>query len=209
MSVTSVPCYITTYVTDSTTVTDTIYSTETITETQTKEGIVYIIQYEPKPILRTTNIKSVIQVTIDVQSAWIESGTETPPASTMKTEWKSMGGGSGECETCGKGGSQPQQGQGQGQPQGQPKGGPAWTHVSAGTSGNPQGDSGNDGWAGAAGAGQVGVGSGGTTWGNGNGQGTWESAASPSKNANPRLGFMCLGLAVGVIFLGEIVHQLR
>lgn len=40
MSVTSVPCYTTVYVTNEKTTTETIYSTETVTKTETREGTV-------------------------------------------------------------------------------------------------------------------------------------------------------------------------
>jgi hypothetical protein len=209
LSVTSVPCYITTYVTDSTTITDTIYSTDTVTETMTKEGTVYVVQYEPRPILKTTKVPTVIQVTVDMDSAWLESGTGAPAYSTIREDVKTMGG-SHDCPTCGKGGAQPQP---QPPPQGQQQGGPAWTHAAAGAASGTAKPQNGDGWAAAAGGGQT-NGNTGTTWGDGGTQDTtarprWASAAPSSTSADPRLGLVCVGLALGVAILGEMLHQLR
>ncbi|WVW79067.1 hypothetical protein I302_101030 [Kwoniella bestiolae CBS 10118] len=76
MSTTSVPCYITTYITNSETITETIYSTEIITSTMIKEGTVFIIQYSPTPVLMSTPITSVMQITNTWWSYWLTSSGE-------------------------------------------------------------------------------------------------------------------------------------
>ena len=73
LSTTSVPCYITTYVTDSTTTTETIYSTETVTSTVTEKGTVYIIKYSPTPVIKSTVYESVIQITQTQTAMWVET----------------------------------------------------------------------------------------------------------------------------------------
>lgn len=73
LSTTSVPCYITTYITDSTTTTETIYSTETITSTVTEQNTVWIIKYSPTPVVKSTVFESVIQITQTQTSMWIET----------------------------------------------------------------------------------------------------------------------------------------
>ncbi|WWD06481.1 hypothetical protein V865_004571 [Kwoniella europaea PYCC6329] len=77
LSTTSVPCYITTYITNSETVTETIYSAEIITSTMTKEGTVFIIQYSPTPVLMSTPITSVMEITNTWWSYWLTSSGDT------------------------------------------------------------------------------------------------------------------------------------
>lgn len=116
LSTTSVPCYITTYVTDSTTTTETIYSTETVTSTVTEKGTVYIIKYSPTPVIKSTVYESVIQITQTQTAMWVETEgayseeTVTGDTSTIaggtgggydnggegdKGGWKDAGGGNG------------------------------------------------------------------------------------------------------------------
>jgi hypothetical protein len=116
LSTTSVPCYITTYVTESTTTTETIYSTETITSTVTEKGTVYIIKYSPTPVIKSTVYENVIQITQTQTAMWVETEgayyeeTVTGDTSTIdggtgggydhggegdKGGWKDAGGGSG------------------------------------------------------------------------------------------------------------------
>ncbi|OCF60290.1 hypothetical protein L486_02970 [Kwoniella mangroviensis CBS 10435] len=77
LSTTSVPCYITTYITNSETVTETIYSTEIITSTMTKDGTVFIIQYSPTPVLMSTPITSVMEITNTWWSYWLTSSGDS------------------------------------------------------------------------------------------------------------------------------------
>ena len=116
LSTTSVPCYITTYVTESTTTTETIYSTETVTSTVTEEGTVYIIKYSPTPVIKSTVYENVIQITQTQTAMWVETegaySEETVTGDTKtvdggtgggydnggddgKGEWKDAGGGDG------------------------------------------------------------------------------------------------------------------
>jgi len=94
LSTTSVPCYITTYVTDSTTTTETIYSTETVTSTVTEEGTVYIIKYSPTPVVKSTVYESVLQITQTMTAMWVE--TEGSYSEETKTgDIKTVDGGTG------------------------------------------------------------------------------------------------------------------
>jgi hypothetical protein len=94
LSTTSVPCYITTYVTDSTTTTETIYSTETVTSTITEEGTVYIIKYSPTPVVKSTVYESVLQITQTMTAMWVE--TEGAYSEETKTgDTKTVDGGTG------------------------------------------------------------------------------------------------------------------
>jgi hypothetical protein len=116
LSTTSVPCYITTYVTESTTTTETIYSTETVTSTVTEKGTVYIIKYSPTPVIKSTVYESVIQITQTQTAMWVETegaySEETVTGDTKTVDggtgggydkggegdnggWKDAGGGSG------------------------------------------------------------------------------------------------------------------
>lgn len=73
VSTTSVPCYITTYVTDSKTTTATVYSTDVITSTVTEAGTVTVIEYQPTPILKSSVYTSVIAFTQTATSWWTEN----------------------------------------------------------------------------------------------------------------------------------------
>ncbi|WVQ93364.1 hypothetical protein IAU59_000432 [Kwoniella sp. CBS 9459] len=102
LSTTSVPCYITTYITNSETVTETVYSTETITSTVTKEGTVFIIQYSPTPMLKSTPVTSVteIQVTNTWWSYWMT--TEGSAYQVTSKGGEQTYGGNDECDDCHK-----------------------------------------------------------------------------------------------------------
>jgi hypothetical protein len=94
VSTTSVPCYITTFVTNSVTTTSTVYSTDTITSTVTEKGTVYVIKYSPTPVLRSTVLQSVVQITQTYTSMWLEStGSAYEETKTGATE--TVGGGVG------------------------------------------------------------------------------------------------------------------
>lgn len=98
MSTTSVPCYITTYITNSETITSTIYSTETITSTITEENTIYIIKYSPTPVVRSEVYESVIQVTMTGTRMWVETqgeGWEETKTGDVKTVDGSSGSGGG------------------------------------------------------------------------------------------------------------------
>lgn len=92
LSTTSVPCYITTYVTDSTTITTTVYSTDIITSTVTEKGTVTVIKYQPTPVLKTTVFESVIQITQTATSVWLES-EGSAFESTITGDTQTIGGG--------------------------------------------------------------------------------------------------------------------
>ncbi|WVF65718.1 hypothetical protein IAT40_000449 [Kwoniella sp. CBS 6097] len=102
LSTTSVPCYITTYVTESQTITETIYSTETITSTVTKEGTVFIIQYSPTPVLMSVPVTSVteIQITNTWWSYWMT--TEGSAYQVTSKGGEQTYGGNDGCDDCHK-----------------------------------------------------------------------------------------------------------
>ncbi|CAD6583554.1 MAG: hypothetical protein TREMPRED_003592 [Tremellales sp. Tagirdzhanova-0007] len=76
LSTTSVPCYTTSYVTDSTTTTSTEYSTEIITSTVSEEGTVYIYHISPTPVIMSSVYQSILQVTGSDTTYWTDaSGT--------------------------------------------------------------------------------------------------------------------------------------
>ena len=94
LSTTSVPCYITTYVTESTTTTETIYSTETITSTVTEKGTVYIIKYSPTPVIKSTVYENVIQITQTQTAMWVET-EGSYYEETVTGDTSTIGGGTG------------------------------------------------------------------------------------------------------------------
>ncbi|WWC64191.1 uncharacterized protein I303_106799 [Kwoniella dejecticola CBS 10117] len=98
---TSVPCYITTYITDSQTITETVYSTEIITSTLTKEGTVFIIRYSPTPVLMSTAITSVMEITNTIWSYWLTSSGETWESTSSGGETIYGGGSSAHTEDNG------------------------------------------------------------------------------------------------------------
>ncbi|WRT68886.1 uncharacterized protein IL334_005868 [Kwoniella shivajii] len=102
LSTTSVPCYITTYITNSETRTETIYSTEIITSTITKEGTVFIIQYSPTPVLMSTPITSVMEITNTWWSYWLTSSGSGYQVTSKGQDSTIYGGGS---NTVTKGGN--------------------------------------------------------------------------------------------------------
>lgn len=96
ISTTSVPCYITTYVTDSTTVVSTVYSTAVQTSTVTEKNTVYIIKYVPTPVLRSTVLQTVVEITQTYTSMWLEttgSAYEVTTTGGMETVGGGTGGG--------------------------------------------------------------------------------------------------------------------
>jgi hypothetical protein len=103
LSTTSVPCYITTYVTESTTTTETIYSTETITSTVTEKGTVYIIKYSPTPVIKSTVYENVIQITQTQTAMWVETEGEYYEE-TVTGDTSTVDGGTGGGYDKGKGG---------------------------------------------------------------------------------------------------------
>ncbi|ORY29153.1 hypothetical protein BCR39DRAFT_179195 [Naematelia encephala] len=129
LSVTSVPCYTTEFVTNSQTITSTIYSTDTITSTVTEEGTVYIIQYAPTPILMSSVYESTIALVETLTSFWTgQSGSAYETTYTSGFATISGNGGQG-----GSGGSP-------NTPEPAPVATPtttstadAWTHESAGS----------------------------------------------------------------------------
>lgn len=167
-----------------------------------------------------TVVPKVIQVTVDMPSYWLES-SGVAGYSTVKEEWSTKAA-DGGCPTCGKPQPQPQP------VQGGPGAAPAWVYASASPGGSRSGSvpaaagvgqaQGGDGWAVAAGGNgqQGGVGA---TWGDGGqpgqgqvqgqGRATWYSAASPRRSADAYLGFVCVGMALGVVVCGELLHFLR
>ena len=166
LSVTSVPCYITTYVTDSTTTTSTVYSTDTVTSTVTKEGTVSIIKYQPTPIIKSSEYTSVIEITQTGTTMWTEDQgsayEETITGDTRTIDGTVAGGGeyknthtvkgdyNTNTNTDGKGG-------------GDGAAASAWTHataqndkagattIAAGNAANVGAGTAADGWAGAVG----------------------------------------------------------
>lgn len=106
LSTTSVPCYITTITTSSTTLTSTIYSTETITSTETSKGTVYIIEYSPTPVVYSTPVESVLQLTVSWMSYWVESegsyGSYTSQGAMTGGGNGGSDGGCGACEAASK-----------------------------------------------------------------------------------------------------------
>lgn len=96
ISTTSVPCYVTTYVTESTTTTETIYSTETVTSTVTEQGTVYIIKYSPTPVIKSTTYESILQITQTMTAMWTETegaySEETVTGSTNTIDGGTGGG---------------------------------------------------------------------------------------------------------------------
>ncbi|WVO15174.1 hypothetical protein L204_102819 [Cryptococcus depauperatus] len=189
VSITSVPCYITTITTSSTTLISTIYSTETITSTQTKEGTVYIIQYSPTPVVKSTTVKSVLQITQTLTSYWVESqgsyGSSTSKGGESTYSGKQGGGNCEECQkSLGGGGG---------------NGGDAWTHVS------------NNNNVAGIGAGSTvpapvaGNGRGGTFGVNGNGNGNvngdgWVSWNAAERRQKFRVQWL-ISLEVGVVYV--------
>ena len=83
LSTTSVPCYTTFFVTDSTTITSTVYSPETITSTVSEEGTVYIYHFSPTPVIMSSVYQSILQVTETDTTYWTDtSGTAYDSTST-------------------------------------------------------------------------------------------------------------------------------
>ena len=82
LSTTSVPCYITTYVTNEQTTTSTVYSTETLTSTVTEQGTVTIIHYSPTPLLMSSTYESTLEITQTYTSYW-QSVTGTDSETTI------------------------------------------------------------------------------------------------------------------------------
>lgn len=87
--------------TNSVTTTSTVYSTDTVTSTVTEKGTVYVIKYSPTPVLRSTVVESVIQLTQTYTSMWLEStGSAYEETSTGSTETIGGGVGGGGCKNC-------------------------------------------------------------------------------------------------------------
>ncbi|WVR09193.1 hypothetical protein IAU60_006255 [Kwoniella sp. DSM 27419] len=156
LSTTSVPCYITTFVTDSKTVTQTVYSTEIITSTMTKEGTVFIIQYSPTPVLMSTPVTSVMEITNTWWSYWMATEGSAYQV-TSKGPEQTLGG--GVCDTCNLG-SGWSSGSGSGSGAAPPANGgqgAAWTHLGANAAQRSFSGAGSGGgWVGAT----IGTGSG-------------------------------------------------
>ncbi|RXK37141.1 hypothetical protein M231_05592 [Tremella mesenterica] len=129
--VTSIPC--TVYVTDSTTITS--YSTQTVsmTETVTQEGTVYVVHYQPTPLIMSTTYETVIPITETLTSMWVTS-TGIAYDSTYTGTMTTVGGGSGSCNTCGSTNNSGSgwSGNGNGNGSGDQGSGNAWTHLSDG-----------------------------------------------------------------------------
>ena len=101
VSTTSVPCYITTYLTDSTTTTSTVYSTDIITSTITEKGTVTVVQYQPTPVLMSSTYESVEEITHTSTTFWTET-EGSAHAETQTGSVETIGGGTagGEVEGC-------------------------------------------------------------------------------------------------------------
>ncbi|KAL7421434.1 hypothetical protein Q5752_004320 [Cryptotrichosporon argae] len=79
-SITTVPCYVTSFVTNSETVLSTVYATETVVVTQTIDDTVYVIRYSPTPVLESSAYETVLQVT---ETAWTYWTAEEGGASEL------------------------------------------------------------------------------------------------------------------------------
>ena len=127
-SITSVPCTTTVFVTDSTTTTSTIYSTQTIsmTSTITEEGTVYIVHYQPTPIVQSATYETVIPVTETLTSYWVSesgSGYDSTYTGSTTTQGGTTGWGTATSSPCATSTG------------GDDSGGNAWTHVGGTTGG--------------------------------------------------------------------------
>lgn len=227
VSTTSIPCYITTYVTDSTTTTSTVYSTDTkiVTSTLTKEGTVYIYKIKPTPVLMSTTFETTTAITQTLTSFW-QTSTGTEYESTVTGETKTINGDvSKPSDHYGddKGGRSGNKDDGAGKPgttvqisTAQPTDGSAWTHLAAQDNTGVKTVAGNgavvaqaatataaNGWAVAAGA-TAGGGSVVTTAGNGVVV-NWNAAGSTAKVP---AWSTSAGLAMGMItvMLWDIWH---
>ncbi len=101
MTTTAVPCYITSWVTNSTTLTSTVWSTETITSTVSEEGTIYVYYFSPTPMLMSSVYKSVLEITETFTSWWsTEEGSSGASTSTGPTMTIS-GGSSGNTSSAG------------------------------------------------------------------------------------------------------------
>ncbi|WWD21027.1 hypothetical protein CI109_105508 [Kwoniella shandongensis] len=193
VSTTSVPCYITTYVTDSQTITSTVYSTQIITSTMTKEGTVYIIQYSPTPVLMSTLVESVVEVTNTWWSYWLTSGGSAYQI-TSKGEEKTI---TGPAESTWSTGGDVSSWTTSANVGGEGGVGTAWTHVTANNAvgatpstsvpaggwGNESGSSNAGGWGSGSSAGGSGIWSTGSGSGSGTGVGAavnWNAATRRS-----------------------------
>ncbi|KAK8843448.1 hypothetical protein IAR55_007105 [Kwoniella newhampshirensis] len=225
VSTTSVPCYITTYITDSTTVTSTVYSTEIITSTVTKEGTVYIIQYSPTPILMSTLVESVTEITNTWWSYWLTSGGSAYQVTSTGQE-QSIGGGTQGGYTQG---ADHNSGVGSGSgwhdhsggDNGDSGSGSAWTHATANNAMglNPTsvpafgggGASGDDGWGDTETHNNGGWGSSGTTrggWGSGSSGGGGVNWNAARKRGTFDASWKLVLGSIGVFLVWEAINPL-